>query len=138
MTDIGSDIFHTKVKEFAKFLKDKKTTSGHVVAGDDLYFFNDGISGLETTWFPHTTDCVILLAVYSGFKSGRKLLSWRRFDGDCRDSDDCANLPGRICQILNALANRGPLEPGHGRMQKNVSKPVKRGPNKGEQILRTD
>ncbi|GKB64832.1 hypothetical protein Tco_0921018 [Tanacetum coccineum] len=106
MTDIGSDIFHTKVKEFAKFLKDKKTTSGHVVAGDDLYFFNDvcdvdhnGISGLETTWFPHTTDCVILLAVCSGFKSGRKLLSWRRFDGDCRDSDDCANLPGRITDI---------------------------------------
>ncbi|GJS57400.1 hypothetical protein Tco_0652184 [Tanacetum coccineum] len=70
---------------------------------------DEGILGLKTTWFPHTADCVILLAVYSSFKSGRKLMSWRRYDGDCRDSDDCANLPGRILRqpIEGLLWNLG-------------------------------
>ncbi|GKB71985.1 hypothetical protein Tco_0933397, partial [Tanacetum coccineum] len=52
----------------------------------------------------HPGDCVIFLAVYSGFKSGRKLLSWRRLNGDCRNSDDCVNLPDRICQISESCS----------------------------------
>lgn len=47
----------------------------------------------------HPGDCVILLAVFHGAKSSRKLWSWRRLNGDCRNGDDCANLPDRICRI---------------------------------------
>ncbi|KAF5792433.1 putative protein kinase RLK-Pelle-PERK-2 family [Helianthus annuus] len=48
----------------------------------------------------HPCDCVMLLAVYSSAKStGQKFWRWRRLNGDCRKSEDCANLPDRICQI---------------------------------------
>ncbi|PWA84282.1 protein kinase domain-containing protein [Artemisia annua] len=52
----------------------------------------------------HPGDCVILLAVYSDLNSGRKLLSWKRLNGDCRNSDDCVNLPDRICQISESCS----------------------------------
>ncbi|KAK1433540.1 hypothetical protein QVD17_10451 [Tagetes erecta] len=47
----------------------------------------------------HPGDCVTLLAVFSSAKSSHKFWSWRRLNGDCRKSDDCDNLPDRICQI---------------------------------------
>lgn len=47
----------------------------------------------------HPGDSVILVAVFHGAKSSRKLWTWRRLNGDCRNSDDCANLPDRICRI---------------------------------------
>ncbi|KAL4583652.1 hypothetical protein LXL04_008233 [Taraxacum kok-saghyz] len=58
----------------------------------------------------HPRDCVILLAVFPGAKSSnlslirRKIRSWWRLNGDCRNSDDCANLPDRICQISESCS----------------------------------
>ncbi|KAK9066700.1 hypothetical protein SSX86_014023 [Deinandra increscens subsp. villosa] len=52
----------------------------------------------------HPRDCVTLLAVFSAPKSSQKFWSWRRLNGDCRKSDDCANLPDRICQISESCS----------------------------------
>ncbi|KAL8230879.1 hypothetical protein R6Q57_000657 [Mikania cordata] len=52
----------------------------------------------------HPGDCVMLLAVFSTPKSNQKFWSWRRLNGDCRKSEDCANLPDRICQISESCS----------------------------------
>ncbi|KAI3522047.1 hypothetical protein L1887_11525 [Cichorium endivia] len=60
--------------------------------------------GWALTHVVHPGDCVILLAVFPGAKSSRKLWRWRRLSGDCRNIDDCANLPDRICQISESCS----------------------------------
>ncbi|XP_076931426.1 inactive protein kinase SELMODRAFT_444075-like [Bidens hawaiensis] len=47
----------------------------------------------------HPGDCVMLLAVYSSNKTSQRFWRWRRLNGDCRKSEDCGNLPDRICRI---------------------------------------
>ncbi|XP_071711067.1 inactive protein kinase SELMODRAFT_444075-like isoform X2 [Rutidosis leptorrhynchoides] len=52
----------------------------------------------------HPGDCVILLAIFNSPRSNRKLWSWKRLNGDCRNGDDCVNLPDRICQISESCS----------------------------------